>query len=657
MNKLRPVATPLVSVDPYFNIWSFTDMLYDDVTRHWAGTRNAMTAILNIDNNWYRIMGRVQSDNYRYYKEPDVIEQKSCSVNATETCYEFANEFVNVKLKFRTPHILDDMLLMSTPVSYISYDIKFTDGKKHNLKFYFDISSELCHDDPYAEVKSGKTDYSVFCGRGEVDVLEICGDDRLIDWGYLHLVAPGASCMVLHPFDKRAFFKRENIKDTIFAKSKTGSQSPVLASVKDYGEVSAANDFICVAYDDIYSIEYFGEKLEPYWKSSGYTFEQMVNTAVADYEKINSACDKFDRELRDGASQISTKYADLLCLAYRHITGAHKLVQKDGKLLYFSKECFSNGCLGTVDISYPSLPVFLCFNPKLAEGLFNAVFEYADGNHGWEYEFAPHDVGTYPKANGQAYGFAKDDPEYRLSWQMPVEECGNILISVAAICKLQGDASYAKENLVLLKKWADYLVKCDYDPQNQLCTDDFAGHLAHNCNLSVKGILGIASYGYILNMLGENGESYFETAKEFAKKWEENAFDGNCYRLSFDKPGTWSLKYNLVWDKFFDFQIFSEKVFKTETEFYKTKINTYGIPLDCRKNYTKSDWQMWTCCLSDDAGYRDKIINCMWDFVNSSPYRVPFSDWYETDIPVPHEFQHRAVQGGLFMPLLFKREK
>ena len=239
---------------------------------------------------------------------------------------------------------------------------------------------------------------------------------------------------------------------------------------------------------------------------------------------------------------------------------------------------------------------------------------------------------------------------------MPVEECGNMLLCVAAICKIKNSAEYANQHFNILKKWADYLVNVGWNPENQLCTDDFAGHLAHNCNLSIKGILAVAAFGYICGLLGQDGKSYIEKAKEFAAIWEKEAFDENCYRLAFDKENSWSLKYNLVWDRFFGFEIFSEKVAKTEVDFYKTKFNTYGVPLDSREDYTKSDWQIWTACLTDDCDYLDMVIETMWKYVNETEDRIPFSDWYSTEgNEVSGSFRNRTVQGGLFMPLLFEK--
>ena len=131
---------------------------------------------------------------------------------------------------------------------------------------------------------------------------------------------------------------------------------------------------------------------------------------------------------------------------------------------------------------------------------------------------------------------------------------------------MEGNAEYASKHWEMLTTWSNYLVENGLDPENQLCTNDFAGHFAHNVNLSVKAIMGIASYGKLAAMLGktEVAEKYTSHAKEMVAKWVVMAKDEDHYRLTFDKPGTWSQKYNLVWDKLLRLNIFPKDVEQTE---------------------------------------------------------------------------------------------
>lgn len=206
---------------------------------------------------------------------------------------------------------------------------------------------------------------------------------------------------------------------------------------------------------------------------------------------------------------------------------------------------------------------------------------------------------------------------------------------------------FFEENKDLLKQWADYLVEFGYDPGNQLCTDDFAGHLSHNCNLSVKAIVALAVY---TKLSGE--EKYMDIAKKMASDWEKDAQNKEGTRLAFDNEKGWSLKYNMVWDSILDLGLFSEDL--KEIALYKTKCNRYGVPLDSREDYTKLDWMFWTTKLTDDKEYFNKVVEMTKIMFNETSDRVPMTDFYCTKTAFIHNFRHRSVVGGLFINM---REK
>jgi hypothetical protein len=427
----------------------------------------------------------------------------------------------------------------------------------------------------------------------------------------------------------------------------------VLAADFDFEQVKNApsSRYILVAYDDLYSIEYLNRWLRPYWRRKGATTGELLETAERDFKSLEQRSRQFDDELTQDLRQVGGEaYAELAAVAFRQTIAAHKLaVDIDGRAMLFPKENFSNGCISTVDVIYPSSPFFLLFNPELLKAQLEPLMEYTETGR-WRFPFAPHDLGTYPKANGQVYGGGERTTEN----QMPVEESGNMLLMLAALAKIEGNANYANRYWTHLQQWAEFLRKEGMDPENQLSTDDFAGHLAHNANLSVKAILALGGYSILAEMTGRKSEAvtYHDLAREMAGKWINMAGDGDHYRLAFDKPGTWSQKYNLVWDKILELNLFPPDLAQTEIRFYTAHLNSFGLPLDNRSAYTKLDWEVWTATLAANREQFNTLIAPLNRFVNESPSRVPLTDWYWTTDGKQAGFQARSVVGGVYIPLL-----
>ncbi len=561
-------------------------------------------------------------------------------------------------LIFTSPLLLDDLELVSRPVSYISYQLRSKNNQTHDVQIYFESTPQwavhnISQAVTYEEIANDRLKF-LKTGTVEQPILEKKGDDIRIDWGYFYLAGHNDKSTNMK-FGDYWNVKQEFNSTGAVSETKTESLSEkmnsenmiVLAYSKDLGKVSdeMTTGYILLGYDDIYSIRYFDEDLKAYWTKDGTVdiftaFEDAVN----DYSTIMNRCDEFNRELLSEAMRVGgTKYAELISLVYRQSIAAHKLVKdKEGNLLFFSKENNSNGSIGTVDITYPSSPLYLIYNPDLVKGMLNPIFYYSESGR-WTKPFAAHDVGTYPIATGQTYG---ED--------MPIEESGNVLILTAAIAEIEGNADYAAQHWETLTIWTEYLKEYGLDPENQLCTDDFAGHLAHNTNLSIKAIMGIASYGKLAGMLGktEVAEEYMQIAKEMATQWETMADDGDHYRLTFDRPGTWSQKYNIVWDKLLGFNIFEPKIIEKEMALYKTLQNEYGLPLDNRATYTKTDWIMWTATLSGNSDDFDALIDPVYKYANETKSRVPISDWHDTKTAERMNFKARSVVGGYYMKLL-----
>ena len=585
----------------------------------------------------------VELDNNRYFNQ--TAQQTSADVQPMQTYYNFTCGPVDLNLTFTAPLFMDNLDLMTRPVNYISYEVISNDGQAHQVELYFEAAPQWALDLPHQEsVADSFTDGDLLflrTGSRNQDILKKKGDDVRIDWGHFYLAAEKENSTYAIGDGKK--LRQSFTENKLEAPTTNGYDK--LALVRSLGETKKANGHLLIGYDDIYSIQYFGENLRPYWNRTGSeTIVSQFQKAEQEYKTQMQNCAAFDNKLMTEAEAAGgRKYAELCALAYRQALAAHKLVQApNGDLVFLSKENFSNGSIGTVDLTYPGAPLLLLYNPELVKATMNHIFYYSESGK-WTKPFAAHDVGTYPLANGQTYG-----------GDMPIEESGNMVVLAAAIAAVEGNADYAQKHWETLTTWTDYLVEYGLDPENQLCTDDFAGHFAHNANLSIKAIMGIASYGYMADMLGKKdiAEKYTKKAKEMAAEWVKMADDGDHYRLTFDKPGTWSQKYNLVWDKLLKLQIFPEKVAETEIAYYLTKQNKYGLPLDNRETYTKTDWIMWTATMAQDKATFEKFIEPVYLFMDETTTRVPMSDWVFTDNPIQRGFQARSVVGGYFIKML-----
>jgi len=328
--KLRAPSYPLITVDPFFSVWSAANRLTEGSTVHWTGKPNTINGTLVIDGVTYRFMGE---------GDAPAMTQVSADCNAFSTTYVFEAAGVRLTAVFTSPILPNDLYLLSRPVSYLELRAESIDRKKHDTVAKISVAEHICTNltksEPVkAELLSlGKLN-SVKIGTVAQNIIPCSGDDQRINWGYFYLTTEGTTSI-------------------------TEGNDEVMTFVNAEVELKKST-LITFAYDDIYSIEYFTKHLKSYWNKDGASITDEIVKAHADYKTVLRKCNDFaDRLFIDATRAGGEKYAELLELATRQAIAAHKLVvDENGEILFISKECFSNGCAATVDVATPPFPSF-----------------------------------------------------------------------------------------------------------------------------------------------------------------------------------------------------------------------------------------------------------------------------------------------------------
>jgi hypothetical protein len=651
--EFRPPAVPLVTYNPFLSIWSEADRLNGATTKHWTHRDHPLVSLIRIDGKTYRLMGAEP-------KGVPALTQKSVEVLPTRSIYRFEDAGVQVTMTFMQPALPDDLDVYSWPLSYITWSVRSCDAAVHKIELYDSTSSQLAVNSAKEPVQWSRQTAGELtllrAGTESQNLLGSCGDDHRIDWGYAYAAAPsGASKSALGAAAdlEKAFSTGGDLPKTDDARMPRAAAAaePVMAFAFELGTVKAeaVQRQVIVAYDEIFAIKYYGKKLLPYWARNGVKIAELLQTASKEYPKLAARCEAFDKELMADMTRVGgEKYARITALSYRECVAANGLAADANRQpLFFTKENTSNGDIATVDVFFPMDPIWILLSPSLTKASLVHVLMYSASPH-WKFPNAPHDLGTYPLV------FGRDDG----GEGMPVEESGNMLILCDAIAQAEGNAEFVTPWWPQLTQWAKYLERFGLDPEQQLCTDDFMGHLAHNANLSVKAILGLAAYGDLCRMRGDKatGDRYFALAKTDAQHWMKVAAEGDHYRLAFDKPNTWSQKYNLVWDRILGLNVFPPTVAQKEVAHYKKVMLKYGVPLDSRTKLTKTDWSIWSATLAEQQSDFEAIVSPIYDYLNATTARDPIADSYQTNDLHSGGMHARPVVGGFFIKMLADRQ-
>lgn len=367
-----------------------------------------------------------------------------------------------------------------------------------------------------------------------------------------------------------------------------------------------------------------------------------------DYSESSSLATDLDNQVAsDSLAAAGQNYLTITSLSVRQAFGALQFTNTDSNPLIFLKEISSNSDIETVDVIYPTIPVLIYTNPKLLAYVLDPLFINQENGH-YPNTNAIHDLGTFPIAKG--YPDGSDEP-------MPLEECGNMIIMALAYAQRASDTAYLSTHYAILKQWAGYLVDEALIPANQLSTDDFAGTLANQTNLALKGIIGLRAMSEIAKLTGNTDDetTFGNTATSYISQWQgyaiNTAADPPHTTLSYGDGDSHGLLYNLYANSLlgFGYDFVPQSVYDMQSNFYPTVALEYGVPLDTRHTWTKSDWEMFTAAIAS-VSTRDLFISKLANWINVTPTQLPLTDLYDAatgDWP-PNQFHARPVVGGHF---------
>ena len=309
---LRPPSVPLITVDPYFSVWSPANRLTDTQTVHWTGKPNTIVGTAVIDGESYRFMGKLNRRD-----DSKTLTQVSCNCDALSTYYTFEGAGVTLSLTFMTPLFMDDLDIMTRPVSYLKTEVKSNDGNKHSVKVKISVSEEIClnyrgEDEVVTEEVSTDSFTGVKIGSVKQPVLAVSGDDIRINWGYFYLAVNSGKAYaekVSSPFVPRWHDEKapEGFKE----------EMTFVSAEADLCTACATSALFTFSYDDVKSIEYFGDKLPSYWNKDGKTIVTAIEEAYADYDCLTKKAKEFSDKLfldatRAGGEKYSETDAPLL---------------------------------------------------------------------------------------------------------------------------------------------------------------------------------------------------------------------------------------------------------------------------------------------------------------------------------------------------------
>ncbi|EME45994.1 hypothetical protein DOTSEDRAFT_147842, partial [Dothistroma septosporum NZE10] len=667
----RPPAIPLAVRSPYLSTWQAAGAdggnggyLAGQWPTFWTGAITGWCGFIKVDNTTYTWMGKPDS-------MPSIVTQTALEYTSTRSTFtmDVAGKVV-MNITFLSPVDPTDKQRQSMPVSYMNVEVQSSDGQQHDVALYTDISAEWTSGDRNQVVEWSRGTARGTSNSGSGDLAfhkvwrqsqeEFSEDDDQAAWGswyYATEQKDGLTYQSGSDVDVRQNFidngRLSNSDDRNFRP--ISQNYPVFGFAVNMGTIAkercSALFTINLLQDNAVQFNKGGglQSVQSFWKNAFQDELSAVTTFYFDYENGARVSSKLDLDVaNDARAAAGDDYVLITSLAVRQAWAGVQIAGTAEENYMFLKEISSNGNFQTVDVIFPFHPILLYMNAEWMKMILDPLF--INMRYLWPQPFAIHDLGQhYPNATGHADGYAA---------LQPLEECGNMLIMTLAYAQRTGDTEYLSQNWRLLSAWADWLVSNDsVIPFNQISTDDFAGALANQTNLALKGIIGLEAASLIAGMIGhsDQGNEYSDTARQWIKRWEDLGVSRDTKpphtTLNYGAETSYSLLYNLYADALVQTHIVPTSIYTMQSDFYPSVEKTYGPALDTRSSGTKSDWQIF-CAAVASKDTRDMFIQDVAKFLRHTATSQPATDLYDadtgTDAPDSAPFKARPVVGGWF---------
>ncbi|TQV95275.1 glutaminase GtaA [Cordyceps javanica] len=655
----RPPAAPLAVRSPYLNVWlnGRTDggesgILPSQWPRFWTQGIQGWQGFIKVDGKTYNWMGN--------HPSTDFANQTAQRYTSTKT--EFVMNVggaVELTVNFLSPVFPNDQRRQSIPFSYMNVEVKSIDGRSHSVQIYSDVSGEFASGDNTAiiEWEHQKVNglHSHHFWRRNQDVFNEANDQA--SWGHWYWTIkdqPDVSYQIGQDTLVRSqFVNNGRLDGSIDSQFRAVSDRwPVFALSRDLGSVSGAITTlftIGIAQDEAILFHGKGEKrgLPSLWKDYFNNDTDLVNFFYNDYGYALEQCLELDRRIEVESEAVAgTEYATITSLALRQFYGAIQFVGTKENIMVFLKEISSNSDIQTVDVLFPAFPAMVYLNHDLIKWSLEPLLEYQKSGR-YPNKWAVHDLGRYPRALG--YDDGNDEP-------MPLEECGNMVIMMLSYAQKSGDNQWLIDNWDLLAQWAEYLIEDAKIPAHQLSTDDFAGQLANQTNLAIKGIIALEAMSQVAERAGhgDKKQHYSDIAHDYYDFWADHGINRNTSTphstLAYNDMESYGLLYNLWGDKILELNFIPEEIYKMQSAWYPHVANEYGMVLDTRGTLTKTDWEIFAASMSEEST-KMQFVRLIAKWIDETKTWRALTDLYDTKgggYPRGIEFTARPVVGGLF---------